>query len=365
MSAKKKQPQGDATEARIRDFFERNYELLRMESGQVLTNDLKQEALNQVLFYYRKMKHVADNVTRTEVRLALPEQRTAQGRRFTIEGVVDVVQEGDETWLYDIKTHDPEHVRQHPGSYEQQLNVYAHIWQNLQGQPLHHTGDTDLVHHLRQLPRTRGPDQRHRGRIGRHHRLDARKYSLFPAAHDGKAAVLRPRLSARHGCVDPRESEIRGVPGDRDGLFRIDRREVQNGSAVGGRFRQPVRSQEHVANSSAIEDAQAQDVGAFGDFAGTGCDRSAGVRQRLQAVRFPVPANQLETLRAQPQRHRKTQQAQSDESDDLRSGRGVRPLVHGRRVGCSARTLAIRSRRSATRAALASASNLSETGCTF
>lgn len=137
--AGKKAPQGDATEARIRDFFERNYELLRMESGQVLTNDLKQEALNQVLFYYRKMKHVADNVTRTEVRLALPEQRTAQGRRFTIEGVVDVVQEGDETWLYDIKTHDPEHVRQHPGSYEQQLNVYAHIWQNLQRQPLHHT----------------------------------------------------------------------------------------------------------------------------------------------------------------------------------------------------------------------------------
>ena len=137
--AGKKAPQGDATEARIRDFFERNYELLRMESGQVLTNDLKQEALNQVLFYYKKLKHVADNVTRTEVRLALPEQRTAQGRRFTIEGVVDVVQEGDETWLYDIKTHDPEHVRQHPGSYEQQLNVYAHIWQNLQRQPLHHT----------------------------------------------------------------------------------------------------------------------------------------------------------------------------------------------------------------------------------
>jgi hypothetical protein len=137
--ATKKKPVGDAMEERIRDHFERNYELLRMESGQVLTNELKQEALNQVLFYYRKMKHVAENVTRTEVRLALPEQRTPQGRRFTIEGVVDVVQEGDETWLYDIKTHDPEYVRQNPASYEQQLNVYAHIWQNLQRQPLHHT----------------------------------------------------------------------------------------------------------------------------------------------------------------------------------------------------------------------------------
>lgn len=139
MAATKKPVKPDPMEARIRDYFERNYELLRMESGQVLTNDLKQEALNQVLFYYKKMKHVAENVTRTEVRLALPEQRTEQGRRFTIEGVVDVVQEGEETWLYDIKTHDPESVRQHPERYEQQLNVYAHIWQNLQRQPLHHT----------------------------------------------------------------------------------------------------------------------------------------------------------------------------------------------------------------------------------
>lgn len=137
--AGKAQPKADPMEARIRDFFERNYELLRMETGQVLTNELKQEALQQVLLYYRKMKHVAENVTRTEVRLALPEQRTPANRRFTIEGVVDVVQEGDETWLYDIKTHDPEYVRQHPESYEQQLNVYAHIWQNLQRQPLHHT----------------------------------------------------------------------------------------------------------------------------------------------------------------------------------------------------------------------------------
>jgi hypothetical protein len=139
MATKKKKPEAPDMDARIREFFERNYELLRMESGQVLTNELKQEALNQVLFYYKKMKHVAENVTRTEVRLALPEQRTAQGRRFTIEGVVDVVEEGEETWLYDIKTHDPDYVRQHPERYEEQLNVYAHIWQNLQRQPLHHT----------------------------------------------------------------------------------------------------------------------------------------------------------------------------------------------------------------------------------
>lgn len=126
-------------EKRIREYFERNYELMRMESGQVLTGDLRQEALNQVLFYYQKMTNVAEHVTRTEVRLALPEQRTPKQRRFTIEGVVDVVQEGEETWLYDIKTHDPDAVRQHPERYKEQLNIYAHIWQTLQRQPLHHT----------------------------------------------------------------------------------------------------------------------------------------------------------------------------------------------------------------------------------
>lgn len=137
MAAKK--PQRDPVEERIEAFFERNYELLRMESGQVLTTDLKREALNQAMLYYRKLKHVAENVTRTEVRLALPEQRSPQKRRFTIEGVVDIVREGDETWLYDIKTHDPDDVRANPERYEEQLNVYAHIWQHLHQQPLDHT----------------------------------------------------------------------------------------------------------------------------------------------------------------------------------------------------------------------------------
>lgn len=134
-----KAPDRKDIERRIREYFERNYELMRMESGQVLTGDLRQEALNQVLFYYQKMTKVAEHVTRTEVRLALPEQRTPKQRRFTIEGVVDVVQEGEETWLYDIKTHDPDAVREHPERYKEQLNIYAHIWQTLQRQPLHYT----------------------------------------------------------------------------------------------------------------------------------------------------------------------------------------------------------------------------------
>jgi hypothetical protein len=126
-------------EEKIREYFEDNYELLALESGHTVTEDVKRLALQQVLFYYKKMRHVAERVTDTEVRLTLPNQKTAKGRTFTIEGIVDIVREGDETWMYDIKTHDPEFVQANRAFYEKQLNVYGYIWQGLRGQPLDHT----------------------------------------------------------------------------------------------------------------------------------------------------------------------------------------------------------------------------------
>lgn len=125
-------------EEKIREFFEENYELIQLEGGHGLSNDVKMYALNQVIFYWRKLKDIAEKVTDTEVRLTLPDQRTSKNRRFTIEGIVDVVKEGDETWMYDIKTHDPEYVRSNKDLYEKQLNVYAYIWQHLRENPLHH-----------------------------------------------------------------------------------------------------------------------------------------------------------------------------------------------------------------------------------
>lgn len=38
--------------------------------------------------------------------------------------------------MYDVKTHDADFVRANPDLYEQQLNVYAHIWQELRQQAL-------------------------------------------------------------------------------------------------------------------------------------------------------------------------------------------------------------------------------------
>lgn len=120
----------------IRQRFEENFEQLMLESGHTLTADVKEAALQQVLLYWRKLREVALSVTDTEVRLSLPNQTSPQGREYTIEGVVDIVRADDQTIMYDIKTHDADYVRANLEIYQQQLNVYAHIWQELRGEPL-------------------------------------------------------------------------------------------------------------------------------------------------------------------------------------------------------------------------------------
>lgn len=126
-------------EAFIRDALEQNFERLRLQSGHSLTADVKDTAYTQALLYWRKLKDIAIRITDTEVRLNLPGQKTPEGREFGIEGVVDIVREGDCTIMYDIKTHDADFVRDNIHGYEQQLNTYAYIWQHLRGQPLDQT----------------------------------------------------------------------------------------------------------------------------------------------------------------------------------------------------------------------------------
>ncbi|QNA46465.1 PD-(D/E)XK nuclease family protein [Lacibacter sediminis] len=132
-------------EKRLAEIFAQNYELLKMEGGHALTEAGQKDAFNQVLYYYRKLKEVASKVTDTEVKLTLPDQKTPDGRSFTIEGIVDIVREEDEVWMYDIKTHDPFYVMANKHLYEKQLNVYAYIWENLRGNPLDHTAVISTV----------------------------------------------------------------------------------------------------------------------------------------------------------------------------------------------------------------------------
>ena len=126
-------------EKRIAQMFEENYQSFRLAGGHALTEDVKRLVLRQVIAYYRKLRHIAESITETEVKLTLPNEQTPRGNKFNIEGIVDIVREEDETWMYGIKTHDEEYIRNHTHFYESQLNVYAHIWQNLRNNRLDHT----------------------------------------------------------------------------------------------------------------------------------------------------------------------------------------------------------------------------------
>jgi hypothetical protein len=123
----------------IEEMFEENYQIEQVTSGSFLTDDIKRLALLEVKMYYKRLKEIAEKVTHTEVKLTLPDQKTESGRTFTIEGVVDIVKEDDDTWMYDIKTHDAVYINANKEFYENQLNVYAYIWQNLRKEKLHHT----------------------------------------------------------------------------------------------------------------------------------------------------------------------------------------------------------------------------------
>jgi len=79
-------------------------------------------------------------IVQAEVKLTLPEQVTPNDSlRYTIEGVIDIVREDDETWMYDIKTHARFAVESNKELYREQLNVYAYIWTRLMGNDLDNT----------------------------------------------------------------------------------------------------------------------------------------------------------------------------------------------------------------------------------
>jgi hypothetical protein len=125
-------------ERRLRDKFEDNYEYLKgLEGGHLVTESVKETAFLQVLYYYRRNKELIERITHSEVKLNLPEQRTPRlNYRYSIEGEVDIVREGDETYLYDIKTTDRQNVLDHIDQYRGQMNVYAYIYSKLQGNRL-------------------------------------------------------------------------------------------------------------------------------------------------------------------------------------------------------------------------------------
>jgi hypothetical protein len=148
-------------EERLRDIFEENFEFIKAEGGHSITDFIKEEAFAQVLWYFRRNKDLIDRISQAEVKLTLPGQKTpGDGRTYAIEGVVDIVAEADEVWMYDLKTHDRSSIDSNKALYREQLNVYAHIWKNLLGNRLDNTAvvSTSLPTQLKGAIRAGNPD---------------------------------------------------------------------------------------------------------------------------------------------------------------------------------------------------------------
>ena len=90
----------------VLQYFEDTYEALQAESGYGLGPDALDDARRQVTLYWHKLREkVANRVTETEVPLTLMNQITPNEVKYSIHGVVDVVEEHDQITLYDIKSH--------------------------------------------------------------------------------------------------------------------------------------------------------------------------------------------------------------------------------------------------------------------
>ena len=126
-------------DAIIDEQFDQNVRDLQAEGIHALSPWIQDVARAQVHLYWRKLGAIASRVTDTEVKLQLPAQRSPAGRVFAIEGIVDIIREDEKVVMYDIKTHDPQFIRENLPTYEAQLNVYAHIWQTLRGERLDET----------------------------------------------------------------------------------------------------------------------------------------------------------------------------------------------------------------------------------
>ena len=123
-------------ELQLREWFDDNYEELRLVGGHALNTHVKEVAFQHVLQYWRKMWHIAHEVTETELTLMLPRQKTPSGREFSIRGNVDLLRTENEFYMYDVKTESPDDIKGNMNRYEGQLNLYAKIYFDLYGDPM-------------------------------------------------------------------------------------------------------------------------------------------------------------------------------------------------------------------------------------
>ncbi len=117
---------------KINEFFEANFQHLKETQGHVIDERMKERAYDQVMCYWKKNRELMEKVSRSEVKLSLPEQVTpGKGHSYTLEGSVDVIKMEDKNCLYDITTRSIEQIKGDITSFREQMNVFAHVWKCL------------------------------------------------------------------------------------------------------------------------------------------------------------------------------------------------------------------------------------------
>ena len=112
-------------EAAIEEWFSLNYKSVQEQTGYNLTDEQRDNALQQVLRYYRHRKDELGKVWRAEeeINLVLPD--------YILQGVVDLIEgEGDTVEIVDYKTGPKPEIVGHPERvehYRKQLEIYSYL----------------------------------------------------------------------------------------------------------------------------------------------------------------------------------------------------------------------------------------------
>lgn len=112
-------------ESNIKEWFLINYQIMREQTGYLLTDEQQQNALDQVMRYYRRRKDELGHVWKAEeeIDLVLPD--------YILQGVIDLIEgSGDTVEIVDYKTGPKPDIEKYPDhveNYRKQLEIYAYL----------------------------------------------------------------------------------------------------------------------------------------------------------------------------------------------------------------------------------------------
>lgn len=112
-------------ESAIGEWFNLNYQSMQEQTGYTLTDEQKENALMQVIRYYRHRRDELGRVWRAEeeINLVLPD--------YILQGIIDLIEgEGDTVEIVDYKTGPKPDIIAHPERvehYRKQLEIYAYL----------------------------------------------------------------------------------------------------------------------------------------------------------------------------------------------------------------------------------------------